>query len=465
MRQRHLRILVLAAAVLAFGGCYSLSEHAYVPPAGLELGRAELMPTPQRAIEKLPEQATLDDCLQYAALHNPGLEAAFNKWKAAVERIPQVTSLPDPRFTYSYYIRSVETRVGPQEQAFAIQQMFPWFGKRELRGKIASADADTAWYAYQSARLALYYRVKDAYCEYYYLAQAIDVVKQTSDLMTYLESVARTKYEAAGARYADVIRAQVELGKLDDRQSSLEDLREPIVAQLNAALNRPSEAPLPWPASIPQDRIKPTDAELLSYLRDVNPELQGMARQVSKADSAIALAKKDYYPDVTLGLNYIDTGRALMKTPDNGKDPVVAMVSVNIPLWLGKLRAAVRQAEYQRQQAVSARDERLNSLMSQAKLVLYKYRDADRKVGLYRDTLLPKAHQSLEATETGYQGGTSSFLDVIDAERVLLEFELSEQRALADRAQRLAELESLMGRQVPRRQGPGPEPATTQGGQ
>ncbi len=297
------------------------------------------------------------------------------------------------------------------------------------------------------------------------------MVRQTSDLMTYLESVARTKYETASARYADVIRAQVELGKLDDRHSSLEDLREPMVAQLNAALNRPSDAPLPWPTSIPEDRIKPGDAELLSYLQDVNPELQGMATQVSKADSAIALAKKDYYPDVTVGLNYIDTGRAIMKTPDNGKDPVVAMVSVNIPLWLGKLRAAVRQAEYQRQAAVSARDERLNGLMSQAKMVLYKYRDADRKVGLYGDTLLPKARQSLEATETGYQAGTSSFLDVIDAERVLLEFQLSEQRALADRAQRLAELESLMGRQVPREEQPArpaeptPAPASTQGGQ
>ncbi len=126
------------------------------------------------------------------------------------------------------------------------------------------------------------------------------------------------------------------------------------------------------------------------------------------------------------------------------------MVSVNLPIWLGKLRAGVREAEHLRQAAFSAEQERLNGLMSQAKMVLYRYRDADRKVGLYRDTLLPKANQALQATETGYQGGTSSFMDVIDAERVLLEFELSEQRALADRAQRLAELESMVGRQIPR---------------
>jgi cobalt-zinc-cadmium efflux system outer membrane protein len=468
MKRRPLAVLSLAAAALALAGCYNLPQHAYAPPAGPQLAGAELLPTPQKAIEKLPDSATLDDYLAYAALHNPGLEAAFNKWKASAERIPQVTALPDPHFTYSYYIRSVETRVGPQNQAFAIQQMFPWFGKRELRGRIASADADAAWYAYQGERLKLYYRVKNAYFEYYYLARAIDVVKQTSDLMANLESVARTKYEAASGRYADVIRAQVELGKLDDRLRSLQDLREPIVAQLNAALNRPSDAPLPWPTSLPKERIKPSDAELLSWLQNVNPELQGMASQVSKAEDAIALARKDYYPDVMVGLNYIDTGRALMKTSDSGKDPVIAMVSINIPLWLGKLRAAVREAQDQRQQAVSARSERLNSLMAQAKLVLYKYRDADRKVGLYADTLLPKAQQSLETTETGYQAGTSTFLDLVDTERVLLEFELSEQRALADRAQRLAELESLMGREIPRQQPAErtrPEVAPPQGGQ
>ncbi len=431
------------------------------------------MPTPQQAVEKLPAEATLDDYVRYAALHNPGLEAAFNKWKAAVERIPQVSALPDPRFTYSYYVRSVETRVGPQRQAFAIQQMFPWFGKRELRGKIASADADTAWYAYQSARLNLYYRVKNAYCEYYYLAKAIDVVKQTSDLMKYMES--RGPHQIRGGE-REVRGRGPRAGGAGQAGRPAEHPAGPARADRGRAQRGPQPSRRRAAAladeRTPLDRIKPTDAELLSYLKDVNPELQGMAAQVTKAEDAIALAKKDYYPDVTVGLNYIQTGHALMKTPDNGKDPIVAMVSVNLPIWLGKLRAGVRQAEHQRQAALSARQERLNDLMSRAKMVLYKYRDADRKVGLYRDTLLPKANQALQATETGYQGGTSSFLDVIDAERVLLEFELSEQRALADRAQRLAELESMMGRQIQReaqppspQQPPAPAPASTQGGQ
>ena len=89
-------------------------------------------------VTKLPDLkagAELPDLLAYAALNNPGLEAAFHRWKAALERVPQAKSLPDPRFTYRYFIEEVETRVGAQRQRFAIAQTFPWFGKLKLQGR------------------------------------------------------------------------------------------------------------------------------------------------------------------------------------------------------------------------------------------------------------------------------------------------------------------------------------------
>ncbi|MDY0040341.1 MAG: TolC family protein, partial [Desulforhabdus sp.] len=86
------------------------------------------------SVEHLPElneQSGLNDYLAYAALNNAGLKAAFLRWQAALEKIPQVTALPDPRFSYGYYIQSVETRVGPQNNRFGLLQTFPWFGKLE----------------------------------------------------------------------------------------------------------------------------------------------------------------------------------------------------------------------------------------------------------------------------------------------------------------------------------------------
>ncbi len=404
----------------------------------------------QPDLPSLDEESSLRDYLAYAALNNAGLRAAFERWKVALERIPQVRSLPDPRFTYGFFIRKVETRVGPQRHRFGISQMFPWFGKLRLRGDAAWEAAEAARERYEAQKLKLFYTVKVAYYEYYYLGRAIAVVREQRDLLKYLEEVVRTRYMVAAAQHADVIRAQVELGKLDDRLRTLQDLQGPIVARLNAALNRRTSAELPWPAKIAEEEMQASDEQILTWSRENSPELKEFDHKIAKEQHAIQLARKHYYPDIMLGVDYIETGSAIMDTPDSGKDPVIAMASINLPIWFGKLRAGVREAEARRRVALRAKRDRENWLSSEIRMVLYRFRDAERKIDLYRDTLVPKGKQSLKASETAFRAGTASFLDVMDAIRILLEFELSYERALADHAQRLAQVEMLVGRQIPR---------------
>ena len=102
--------------------------------------------------------------------------------------------------------------------------------------------------------------------------------------------------------------------------------------------------------------------------------------------------------------------------------------------------------------------EKLNNLNAELKLALYEFNDGQRKIELYRDTLLPKAVESVKASEASFRGGGSSFLDLIDAQRVMLEFSLGYERALADRAQKLAELEMLVGKEIPQTGNSGKEP-------
>jgi outer membrane protein TolC len=400
--------------------------------------------------EPLPANPSLQDYLAYAALANPGLKAAFRRWQAAMEKVPQVTALPDPMVSYRYYIKEVETRVGPQEQAFGVKQMFPWFGTLDLKGRMAAEEAHAARQQYEAAKLALFYAVREAYTEYYYLGRAIGVVRGQRDLMKQFEGVARVRYRADSAPYAAVVKAQVELGKLEDRLSTLRDLRGPIAARLNAALNRPAGAMLPWPESVPQETIAAPDEEVLAWAAATNPDLAALDHAIRKQEHAIGLAGKAYYPDITLGLDYIATGDAIMPTPDDGKDPVIAMVSMNLPLWWQKYRAGEREARARHLAAEQMRAEKGNALDSRIKFVLYRFRDAERKVDLFRDTLVPMALQSLEAAEAGFRAGSVTFLDLVDAQRILLEFELSQERALADQTQRLAELEMLVGRPLPR---------------
>jgi len=271
------------------------------------------------------------------------------------------------------------------------------------------------------------------------------------ELVRHLEAVARTRYKAAAGGHPDVIRAQVELGKLEDRLKSLRELRAPLASRLNALLDRPTGAPLPWPKEQPANaRLAEKDAAVVEDLRRSNPDLAAMALEIERAQKAVRLARHRYLPDFTLGIDWIltDDPEGPLPAEDRGKDPVAVGIGITLPLWFGKHRAAGREARARLAGAQLARRDRENLLLARVKRVLYEVRDAERKIELYGETLVPKAEQGLKATETAFRAGKVDFLDLISAQRMLLEFQLSHKRAASRHAQRVAELEMLTGQEV-----------------
>ena len=404
----------------------------------------------RRDIPALDGESTLSDYLAYAAMSNPGLEAAFDRWQAALEKIPQAGSLPDPRINYSWYIREVETRVGPQRQRVGLSQMFPWFGKRGLRKDIAFEDAAREEKRYEGVKLQLFYRVKTAYLEYGYLGRSIEILKENIALVTRLENLTRNRYSTARASYADLIRLEIEREKLQDRLNSLLDLRVPLEAGLNAALNRTEESPLPFPADIPGKRVALSPDEIVALFRENNPTLRGLDRLIEKERKAATLAGKGYFPDVTLGLHYIDTGPSVMAdAQESGKDPLVASISFNLPLWFGKYRAEERERKKRHHAAMLDRREEENLLLAELTMACYNLEDAGRRITLYGESLVPRAEKSLAVAEKAFTAGAGTYLDVMDAQKTLLEFRLARERARVDYVQRLAEIEMIAGAELP----------------
>lgn len=456
--------LMLAVMLVQAGCAESLDDSAYerfaggrsyygdraIAPRG-EPETPTTAPTTTPAGPELGDSSQLGDYLTYAALHSAELRSAFAAWKAALEEIPQVRAMPDPRFTYRNYIHAVETRVGPQRNAYEISQTFPWLGKLELRSDIAAERAQATFHRFEAARLKLFYRVHKAYGEYYYLRQAIGITEQNVALLDQIESIARRRYAVGADTHPDVIRAQVEQVKLADSLRTLQKLRAVIMARLNAAMDRPANAPLPWPEEIPSPQSEFSDEQLLAWAARANPEVQAMDREIAARKLGVELARKEYFPDVTVGVNVIDTGEARgpMNVSDSGKDPVIAMISLNIPIWWDKISAGVRQARWRHLQAVSDKAALLNNLSADVTMALFEFQDARRKVNLYRDTLIPKAEQSLQASQTAYASGKAGFQDYLDAQRALLEFQLSHDRSQADRAVSMARLEMLIGKTMP----------------
>lgn len=397
----------------------------------------------------LAANAGLPEYLSHAALNNAGLEAAYFRWQAAMDKIPQARALPDPRLSYGYFIRSIETRVGPQQNRIGASQTFPWRGKRGLRGDVATQEAHALYQEFEASKLKLFYEVKSAWFELAYLHRAIEITENNLSLLQDLERVAQTKVQG-GSGLAGAAKAQVELGKLEDQKRSLLDLRHPIAAKLNAALNRPADSPIAWPKNIAASSRRLDEKRLFDWLAETNPELRGLEIQTAKEQKSVELARKDYFPDVTVGVDYTQTdGARVPGVRGSGKDPVMATISINLPLWRKKYDAALRSAESRRSASEHRHQNRANLLRADLKMAIYQFQDAERKIDLYRDTLTPLARQSLDIAQQSWEAGTADFLNLIDAERLLLEFQLQIERARADRERHLAEIEMLVGRELP----------------
>jgi outer membrane protein TolC len=416
------------------------SQHGW-PPGDAPAGTSAKTAAPRPG-------STLAEMQQYAARRNPELRAAFERWKAAVERAPQVRSLPDPKFTYTYYLERVETRVGPQRHRFMLTQTFPWYEKLLLRGGVAAAQARAAYHRFERQRLQLRAQVARAYADYYYVQHAVESIRESMDLLQSWEEVVQARFEAAAAEHPDLVRVQVELGKLEDQLASLRDLQGPRAAQLNALLDRPAAAPLPGPFVLPDPPAAQDRAALLAQLQEQNPELHAMDEEIAAAQQAVELARRSAIPDATLGFGYIETGSSRMPQPDSGKDPVTASVTLNLPIWTERYRAEAREAVDRAAAVRHARRGASRRLAADLVEALFGVTDAERKLELYSQTLIPKTEEALYASLRAYQVGKGTFLDLIDQQRTLLEFQLAMEEARARRAAAQARLEALVGQGV-----------------
>ena len=444
---------VAGIVAMILGGCAgdlggreapALADVAIVaakPPSG---------PQGAASLPELTESSTPADYLAHAIASNPSLQAARLHWQGALERIPQAASLEDPQLTYKYFIGGMGFGGDMEErQEFGLSQALPWPAKLPLRVRLARSEAAMEQKQFEAARWKLRYDVAQAYWEHWYLAAALAATEENLRLMQYLEGVARARYAAAASSHPDVLRAQMEVSKMENEALNLHDLQGPTAARLNAVLNRPADSPLPVPKDFPTEVVRIDDGQLLAWAGGANPELAAMDSQVEGGELRKRLAGQDYFPDFMVGVDYMDMASS-SGAMGGAKDTWAVMAGINLPIWWGKYAAGVREAEAMRQAAISQRADKANTLSADVKLAAYGLRDAQRRMDLYRDALLPKARAALQAAQASYRAGTTSLMDILDLQRSLLEFDLSLHRSQADWWQHLAELEMLVGREIPR---------------
>jgi outer membrane protein TolC len=396
---------------------------------------------------ELDASSTIEDYLRIAAQNHPGLRASLERWKATEASVQAETGWPDPVLSWGWYIEPVQTAVGPQEHRIGLTQNVPWFGTVSTGEDAARERARSAEEDHRATRLRLFERVGNAYYEYAYLAEALRVTGESLALLGQQESVARARYRTQSTSYADLIKAQVEQGVLEDRLRSLEERRRAAAASLNEALGRELQAPLPWPVPLdPPGWTPPAADDVRERIGADNPELQSLEHRIEATNLKAEVQTRRGRPDFQLGIQTILTGESeLTSFEGQGKDAWIATFAVSLPLWRGQYAGARDEARASARMLEFESRETRGRLGVDAERLLFELRDAERKAELYGTGLLPKASQALEATARAFQTGDASFLDYLDAQRTLLMFQLDRARARADYGQKVLALARIVG--------------------
>ncbi len=402
----------------------------------------------ETADSELASDADLSRILAFAAVHNPGLRASFHSWQAAREKVSYSGSLPDPQFSFMYFLREIETKVGPQQGKVSFSQMIPSPGKLSAMEQMVLKQAEVKYREFQTAKLTLFRKIRTAYYKYAYLSEAEILVRENIDRLNLLGGVIDTAYRGGKAPYSNYIRIQIGIEKEKERLASLKDSKENMILTLNAMLNRGGQSGFPAPriALTPVftgEALEPE--ELLSLLKRYNPELTVIDKQIEAAEQGLSLASSSDSSNFMVGADWAITGRSEMNVEDNGKDPVMVMFGLSVPLNRAKYRAMEDEAREKLRAVRKMKHNRENLLLAEARVTLNDLSSARRRIALFRDNLLEKAQQSYDVSRKAFQSGETDFLDMLDNIKLIIEMQLTLAMEKSQQLQKEADLLFMFG--------------------
>lgn len=400
------------------------------------------------AVESPGGQTQLESLVSEALEHNPDLQAAEARWRMIEHKVIPAGSLDDPRLSFALSNYPIDSFSGDETpmtgKEIQISQMLPFPGKLAAREEMAGQQA--LWYrgAYEDARLQLVQQVKDAWYRLYFQERAIRITRENIDILRDFVRLTETRYEVGTGLQQDVLKAQVERSKLQDKLFNLEQQRTTVLADLNRLLSRPADTPLSLPDGVSVTAIGADLPVLLQHARSNRPLFDAYAAMIDRYQAQRTLAKLDYYPDFNLFVGYRQR-EDIPGDPVEGSDFVSAGVSINLPLWQGKRRESAAEADsalrMARNQLQDFRN-RVDFTISDQYAQVRKNRDL---VALYQTGIIPQAEQSFEASLAAYQVGDTDFLNLLDSLMTLYRYRIDYHRALSDHERSVARLEAAVG--------------------
>jgi outer membrane protein TolC len=411
---------------------------------------------------------TLQDHLQTAAENNPEVLAYFYDYMAALEKVPQVGTLPDPELSLGLFLRPMERFMGNQHADLQLMQMFPWFGTLRTQKDEASKMALASYEAFRTIKNQLFFEVKVTWYEIFQLNEEMRISKGHLKILEKFERLAMVKYQSGGnssggslsnpgmntsgvgmpsssTGMGDILRIRMEINELENTIALLIDSQQALIAAFNLLLNRDTEAALALPEQLSEAPLTMGREELLDSIKIYNPRLKMLDAEGAAYSAQEKMAELGGRPMMGAGVNYMTfSPRTENGMNMGGNNMVMPMVKITLPIYRKKFKAQKKAAEIKQEATLKRKESIGNQLYTEWRNTLRDWDDADRRLGLYRKQT-ELAQQTLDLLMTAYANDGNAFEDLLKVQQQLLEYELKLIMAMVDKHKSVAALENLTG--------------------
>jgi len=361
---------------------------------------------------------TLNDYLGIASQNNPEIKAAYSEFEAALQKAPQVSSLPDPTLTVSAFGRMIETRVGAQEARFSLMQMFPWFGTLEAKKNVANLMAEATFQNYLDSRNEVFLKIKKSYAELYEINQMIQLEEKNLQILNDYRDLALSKFKNGKGAMVDVVRIDIKRNESETNIQLLKDQNQPLQIEFNSLLNRNLDDMISIPNALPM-----VENQLLidqDSLFVSNPKLMGLDKKTASFESQKMVVKKEGYPMIGLGLDYsIISKRDVPGLEMNGQDAIMPMLSVTLPIFRKKYNAMQKEVDFMLEATNYEKQAVKNNLQTSYSMANYNVTKAKTLKELYIKQT-ESTQQAISLLIAAYSNSGTDFEEILRMNQDLL---------------------------------------------
>jgi outer membrane protein TolC len=385
----------------------------------------------------------LSQLLAEAGANNPQISAADHGARAARQMAPQVTTLPEPKFTYQQLsVGSPKPFAGYTNSDFAYigvgaSQEVPYPGKLRLRGQVAESDADTKQAEVEVTKTSVADAIKADYLQLAYLQQTLGILRQNEAVLDQLIQDATAHYQVGQGMQQDVLQAQVNRTKIVKEITMHHQQMGQTQAHLKGLLNRDQGSPDIVTEDLIESTLKRTSAELLAMVRQSNPQIQVDASSIRKQEAQLASAKREGKPDFELGYMYQNTDRKY-------RDYYMLTFDVRFPRKT-RVNAEIAEATERRSESQQTLNAHLQQQLAEVQEGYVKATSDEELLKEYREGLVPQSDAAYRTTLNAYASNREQFIHVLSYFTDLLSLKLEYAQTLVDHEAALAHLETLTG--------------------